>query len=68
MSDPRSPSLLRPGAPEWRALDDEKHRLLTPPPGTPVEELLRAGQQLSEQAALLLGAIERPGERPARSA
>jgi len=55
-------TLLRPDAPQWAALNEEKRRLLTPPPDTPVEDLLRQGQELSRQAALLLEAVERADE------
>jgi hypothetical protein len=63
MSDPEPRTLLRANAPEWAALNEEKRRLLTPAPDTPVEQLLRQGQQLSEQAALLLRAVERADGR-----
>jgi hypothetical protein len=63
MTDREPRSLLRPDAPEWAALNREKRGLLTPPADTPVEELLRQGQQLSEQAALLVEAVERADER-----
>lgn len=63
MTDPKSRSLLRPDAPEWAALGREKRALLTPPADTPVEELLRQGQQLSEQAAMLVEAVDRADER-----
>ena len=43
---------------EWAVLNEEKRRALTPPPDTPVEELLRQGQHLSAQAAWLLRAVE----------
>jgi hypothetical protein len=63
MTDREPRSLLRPDAPEWTALNREKRALVALPPGTPVEELLRQGQQLSEQAALLVEAVERADER-----
>jgi hypothetical protein len=49
---------------EWAALNEEKRRALTPPPDTPVSELLRRGQHLSAQAAWLLRAVERGDARP----
>jgi hypothetical protein len=48
---------------EWARLNAEKRRLLTPAEETPVGELLRRGQHLSAQAAGLLRAVERAGER-----
>jgi hypothetical protein len=52
--------LLAPGnEAEWAKLEREKRALLTPPPDTPVGELLRRGQHLSAQAAGLLRAVER---------
>jgi hypothetical protein len=58
--DPRSHTLLEPGhEAEWAALDEEKRRALTPPPDTPIGELLRRGQHLSAQAGGLLRAVER---------
>ena len=62
MSERKPQTLLRPGAPEWAALNEEKRRLLTPPPDTPIEELLRRGERLSEQAARLAAAVERADE------
>lgn len=46
---------------EWARLSAEKRRALTPPPDTPIGELLRRGQNLSAQAAGLLRAVERGG-------
>ncbi|MBA2505300.1 MAG: hypothetical protein H0V29_05060 [Thermoleophilaceae bacterium] len=60
MTDPDPSTLLHPhAAPEWAAINAEKREILIPPPETPVEDLLRAGQQVSEQATLLIQAIER---------
>lgn len=57
-------TLLEPGhEAEWAKLNEEKRRALTPPPDTPVGELLRRGQHLSAQAAGLLRAVERAGGR-----
>ncbi len=57
-------TLLEPGhEAEWAALDEEKRRVLTPPPDTPIGELLRRGQHLSTQAAGLLRAVERADGR-----
>ncbi|HSZ70059.1 MAG TPA: hypothetical protein VK756_06840 [Solirubrobacteraceae bacterium] len=69
MSD-RVRTLLEPGhEAEWAVLNEEKRRALTPPPDTPVEVLLRQGQQLSRQAWLLLRAVERAkNDRAARPA
>ena len=56
----RSKTLLEPGHEvEWERLNTEKRRALTPPPETPVGELLRRGQHLSAQAGNLLRAVER---------
>jgi hypothetical protein len=63
MTDRRSRTLWRRDAPEWAALNEQKRRLLTPAADTPTEELLRSGQQVSEQAALLRRAIEKSDER-----
>ena len=60
MATPPRKTLLEPGhEAEWAALNAEKRRALTPPPETPVAELLRRGQHLSAQAAALLRAMER---------
>ena len=57
-------TLLEPGhEAEWAALNEEKRRLLTPPPDTPIGELLRRGQHLSAQAAGLVRAVERANGR-----
>lgn len=67
MSTASHNTLLEPGhEAEWKRLDAEKRRYLTPSPGTPLEELLRRGQHLSAQAAALLRAVERAdgGARP----
>jgi hypothetical protein len=69
MATPRD-TLLRPGQEQaWAQINLEERRSAAPPPDTPVESLLRAGMALSEQAFLLLNAIERPdGERsPSRA-
>jgi hypothetical protein len=56
----RAQTLLEPGhEAEWAALNEEKRRALTPPPDTPIGELLRRGQHLSAQAAKLVRAVER---------
>jgi hypothetical protein len=61
-------TLLAPGhEAEWAELNREKREALTPPPDTPVGELLRRGQHLSAQAAGLLRAIERADEHARRS-
>jgi len=58
-------TLFEPGhEAEWAALNEEKRRALTPPPDTPVGELLRRGQHLSAQAAKLLQAVEQADGRP----
>jgi hypothetical protein len=60
-------TLLEPGhEAEWAELNEEKRRALTPPPDTPVGELLRRGQHLSAQAAGLLRAVE-PADGCSRS-
>lgn len=57
-------TLLEPGhEAEWERLNSEKRRALAPAADTPVGELLRRGQRLSAQAAGLLRAVERAGER-----
>ena len=48
---------------EWAELNAEKRRALTPPPDTPIGELLRRGQHLSSQAADLLRAVDRANGR-----
>lgn len=56
----RHRTLLEPGhEAEWERLNAEKRKLLTPPPDTPIGELLRRGQALSVQATDLLRAVER---------
>jgi hypothetical protein len=61
-SHPRT--LLEPGhEAEWARLDSEKRKLLTPPPDTPIGELLRRGQKVSAQAAGLLQAVDRANDR-----
>jgi hypothetical protein len=68
MTDRKSRTLLRRDAPEWAALNEQKRSLLTPPADTPIEELLRSGQRISEQAALLRRAIEKSdGRNPSGS-
>jgi len=44
---------------EWARLNAEKREALTPPPDTPIGELLRRGQHLSAQGANLQRAVER---------
>lgn len=57
-------TLLEPGhEAEWAELNEEKRRALTPPPDTPIGELLRRGQHLSGQAAKLVRAVERANGR-----
>jgi hypothetical protein len=52
--------LMAPGnEAEWIRLNAEKREALTPPPDTPIGELLRRGQHLSAQGAKLLRAVER---------
>lgn len=59
-AQPKKRPLLAPGnEAEWDRLNAEKRRALTPPPGTPIGELLRRGQHLSSQGASLLRAVER---------
>jgi hypothetical protein len=61
----RPRTLMEPGhEAEWEQLNAEKRQFLTPPPDTPIGELLRRGQQLSAQAAGLLRAVERANGRP----
>ncbi|MGI8800722.1 MAG: hypothetical protein ACR2KV_00905 [Solirubrobacteraceae bacterium] len=48
---------------EWVRLDAEKRATLTPPAGTPIHELLRRGQHLSAQAAMLRRAVSSADER-----
>jgi mannose/cellobiose epimerase-like protein (N-acyl-D-glucosamine 2-epimerase family) len=56
----RARTLLEPGhEAEWARLDAEKRAYLTPPPDTPIGELLHRGQHLSAQAAKLLQAVDR---------
>lgn len=52
---------------EWARLNAEKREALTPPPDTPIGELLRRGQHLSAQGTNLLRAVERANgdRRPA---
>jgi hypothetical protein len=60
MSTAPRKTLLEPGhEAEWTELNREKRRALTPPPDTPISELLRRGQHLSAQAAGLVRAVER---------
>jgi hypothetical protein len=57
---PKKHPLLAPGnEAEWAELNAEKRKALTPPPDTPIGELLRRGQHLSAQGAKLLRAVER---------
>jgi hypothetical protein len=61
----RPRTLLEPGhEAEWARLNAEKRKFLTPPPDTPVGELLRRGQELSAQATGLLRAVDRANESP----
>lgn len=61
----RPRTLLEPGhEAEWARLNAEKRKALTPPPDTPVGELLRRGQALSAQATGLLRAVDRGNEHP----
>jgi hypothetical protein len=63
-AQPRKGPLLAPGnEAEWARLNAEKREALTPPPGTPIGELLRRGQHLSAQGAKLLRAVERADGR-----
>jgi mannose/cellobiose epimerase-like protein (N-acyl-D-glucosamine 2-epimerase family) len=70
MGDRSRKTLLEPGhEAEWAELNREKREALTPPPDTPVAELLRQGQHLSRQAFKLLRAVDRAeNERAARPA
>jgi len=49
---------------EWARLNAEKRKALTPPPDTPIGELLRRGQALSSQATGLLRAVDHANEHP----
>ncbi len=61
---PKKRPLLAPGnEAEWAELNAEKRQALTPPPDTPIGELLRRGQHLSAQGAKLLRAVERADGR-----
>jgi mannose/cellobiose epimerase-like protein (N-acyl-D-glucosamine 2-epimerase family) len=61
----RPRTLLEPGhEAEWARLNAEKRKALTPPPDTPIGELLRRGQALSAQATGLLRAVDRASEHP----
>jgi mannose/cellobiose epimerase-like protein (N-acyl-D-glucosamine 2-epimerase family) len=61
----RPRTLLEPGhEAEWARLNAEKRQALTPPPDTPIGELLRRGQELSAQATGLLRAVDRANEHP----
>lgn len=60
----RARPLIAPGNDaEWAELNAEKRQALTPPPDTPIGELLRRGQHLSAQGANLLRAVERANGR-----
>lgn len=64
----RARTLLTPGQPAWRHLEEEQRALLRPAPGTSTEELLRRGMHLSREAARLRGAIRQADdERPTAS-
>lgn len=63
-SDAPKPLLATGNEAEWSRLNDEKRRALTPPPDTPIGELLRRGQRLSAQAAKLLRAVDRADGHP----
>lgn len=53
-------TLLAPGNERaWARINEEERHAATPPADTPVEALLRSGIALSEQAFMLLNAIER---------
>jgi hypothetical protein len=59
--DARRHTLLAPGhEARWAQINEEERRGAVPPADTPVEELLRSGMALSQQAFALLNAIERP--------
>jgi hypothetical protein len=59
-AQPKKRPLMAPGnEAEWARINEEKREALTPPPGTPIGELLRRGQHLSAQGAKLLRAVER---------
>jgi hypothetical protein len=59
-TQPKSRPLMAPGnEAEWARLNAEKRVALTPPPDTPIGELLRRGQHLSAQGARLLRAVEK---------
>ncbi|HET7053095.1 MAG TPA: hypothetical protein VFI09_04165 [Solirubrobacterales bacterium] len=59
-AQPKKRSLMGGGnESEWARLNAEKREALTPPPDTPIGELLRRGQHLSAQGAKLLRAVER---------
>jgi mannose/cellobiose epimerase-like protein (N-acyl-D-glucosamine 2-epimerase family) len=61
----RPRTLLEPGhEAEWARLNAEKRKALTPPPDTPIGELLRRGQALSAQATGLLRAVDRANGHP----
>lgn len=66
MDKPR-PTLLVPGhEATWARINDEDRQRAIPAVNTPIETLLRSGMALTEQASVLLNAIERPGAgRPA---
>jgi hypothetical protein len=52
-------TLLAPGnEAAWARINEEERRSLWPPADTPVATLLRQGMALSQQAILLLNAIE----------
>lgn len=55
----KGPLLTTGNETEWAELNAEKRQALTPPPDTPIGELLRRGQHLSAQGAKLLRAVER---------
>jgi len=47
---------------EWVRLAAEKRAALTPPPDRPIRELLRRGQHLSAQPAMLTRAVSSADE------